>query len=131
MHNRRHSPALYILTRVGRFEPVIDIAMPVYKLTYFHRRYRPEVVRLLFALGGIPFEDNRVPGAEQGRAPSELKESGSEYNITSFPPYFCSYIPSYEFHVICISIGNISFVILRDRYQGKFYSQIGLMVLEN
>ena len=55
--------------------------MSVFKLTYFERRYRPEVVRLLFVVGDIPFEDIRVPGADEGSAPSELKANGSEYNL--------------------------------------------------
>ncbi|KAI8496575.1 hypothetical protein Bbelb_258740 [Branchiostoma belcheri] len=34
--------------------------MPTYKLTYFNVRGRGELIRLLFAAGGIPYEDVRI-----------------------------------------------------------------------
>ncbi|CAH1248723.1 HPGDS [Branchiostoma lanceolatum] len=35
--------------------------MPSYKLIYFDGRGRGEIARLLFAAGGIKYEDNRIP----------------------------------------------------------------------
>ncbi len=36
--------------------------MPQYKLTYFNIRGRAEVARLLFAQGGVEYEDCRIKG---------------------------------------------------------------------
>ncbi|KAI8482143.1 hypothetical protein Bbelb_401330 [Branchiostoma belcheri] len=38
--------------------------MPTYKLTYFNGRGRAETIRLLFAAGGIKYEDVRIEGAQ-------------------------------------------------------------------
>ncbi|XP_078702031.1 hematopoietic prostaglandin D synthase-like [Branchiostoma floridae x Branchiostoma belcheri] len=38
--------------------------MPTYKLTYFNGRGRGETIRLLFAAGGIKYEDVRIEGAQ-------------------------------------------------------------------
>ncbi|GMT22838.1 hypothetical protein PFISCL1PPCAC_14135 [Pristionchus fissidentatus] len=38
--------------------------MPLYKLTYFDLRARGEPIRMMFAIGGIDFEDNRVDWEE-------------------------------------------------------------------
>ena len=34
--------------------------MAEYKLTYFKARGRAEICRLLFAVAGVPFKDNRI-----------------------------------------------------------------------
>ena len=38
--------------------------MPVYKLTYFNARARAEVSRILFALAGVEYEDERIEVAD-------------------------------------------------------------------
>lgn len=45
--------------------------MPAYKLTYFPVTALGEPIRAAFALGGIPFEDERLPGAEWGPRKSD------------------------------------------------------------
>jgi len=41
--------------------------MPTYKLSYFPVTALGEPIRAIFALAGIPFEDERVPGEEWGK----------------------------------------------------------------
>lgn len=36
--------------------------MPSYKLKYFNARGRAEVIRMVFAVAGVPYEDNRMEG---------------------------------------------------------------------
>ena len=38
--------------------------MPDYKLTYFQMRARGEVIRMIFAVAGVPYEDNRIEWSE-------------------------------------------------------------------
>eukprot|EP01129_Flabellula_baltica_P011349 TRINITY_DN494_c0_g1_i1.p1 TRINITY_DN494_c0_g1~~TRINITY_DN494_c0_g1_i1.p1 ORF type:complete len:230 (+),score=71.79 TRINITY_DN494_c0_g1_i1:50-739(+) len=47
--------------------------MSTYKLTYFNAKGRAEVCRMLFHLGGVEFEDERLAGEEFGA----LKASGA------------------------------------------------------
>jgi len=50
-------------------------AMPnTYKLTYFNFTGRAETIRLIFAAGGVQFEDNRIDGPAWGALkPSEYQ----------------------------------------------------------
>lgn len=38
--------------------------MPSYKLTYFTGRGRGEIIRMVFAVAGVEYEDNRVDHAK-------------------------------------------------------------------
>jgi len=38
--------------------------MPDYKLTYFQMRARGEVIRMIFAVAGVPYEDHRIEWSE-------------------------------------------------------------------
>mmetsp|Transcript_13065 Transcript_13065/g.35671 ORF Transcript_13065/g.35671 Transcript_13065/m.35671 type:complete len:236 (+) Transcript_13065:53-760(+) len=57
-----------------------DASRPLLKLSYFKVRGRAELTRLVFAAGGVPFEDERVPFEEQKRR----KEAG-ELPFGQFP----------------------------------------------
>lgn len=54
--------------------------MPTYKLNYFPITALGEPIRVTFALGGIPFENAPVPGAEWGELKKTLPE-GSQMPI--------------------------------------------------
>ena len=47
--------------------------MPKYVLTYFNFRARAELARLLFAVGGVEFEDERVTQVEDWIKAKESK----------------------------------------------------------
>ena len=48
--------------------------MPTYKLTYFNAKGRAEIARVLFAAGGVKYEDSRVTGEQWGAMkPSKCK----------------------------------------------------------
>ena len=50
----------------------IDNMPNTYKLTYFNLTARAETIRLIFAVGGIKFEDNRIEFSAWGAMkPSE------------------------------------------------------------
>ncbi|EDV25617.1 expressed hypothetical protein [Trichoplax adhaerens] len=47
--------------------------MPSYRLTYFNSRGRGEIIRYLFALAGVPYEDVRVTSEEWKKMKSDSK----------------------------------------------------------
>jgi hypothetical protein len=42
----------------------LDVQMPTYKFIYFNGRARGEVIRVLFAVAGVKYEDKRVEQAD-------------------------------------------------------------------
>ncbi|XP_070544580.1 hematopoietic prostaglandin D synthase-like [Ptychodera flava] len=47
--------------------------MPKYKLTYFNGRGRGEVSRMIFALAGVEYEDNRIAMEEWGKLKADTR----------------------------------------------------------
>ncbi|EDV25614.1 S-crystallin 4 [Trichoplax sp. H2] len=47
--------------------------MPSYKLSYFNLRGRGEIIRYLFAVAGVAYEDNRITSEEWGKMKADGK----------------------------------------------------------
>lgn len=82
-------PNSVVHSNKGRLSPFL-LAMPKYKLSYFPIRGRAEAIRIVFAVAGVEFEDNRVGPKEWF---TELKHC--EY---------CKYVVTLIVSTLCVDL---------------------------
>lgn len=61
--------------------------MPKYKLTYFNFRAKGEIIRLMFKVAGVPFEDFRIEVPADLKPPEDwLKLKPSKWEVLTETP---------------------------------------------